>query len=263
MLRRVPDLALVHLVWAPLGPEPLRRFLASCRRHPPGAAHRLVILCNGFGGGLPPAFAAALDGVEHELVHVPEPVQDLAAYRAAVQQVESGWLCFVNSYGEALADDWLGTLAAAAARDGVGMVGASGSWESAASSAPLALRVQRHLAFPRFPNPHLRTTGFLLGRELALALDWGGTETKLGALRLESGRRSLSRQVRAQGLEVPVVDRWGAAWPSGRWPESRTFRSGAQEGLLIADNRTAQYAASDPAERLRLARMAWGDRAVA
>jgi hypothetical protein len=253
--------AVVHLVWAPLGPEPLVRFVASLRRHRSGCDHRLAVVFNGFDGRPAPAYTAALEGVEHEAVILPEPVQDLVAYRMAADRVDAGAMCFVNSYGEVLVDGWLARLDAARREPGAGIVGASGSWESAASSAPLALRLQRHLRFPRFPNPHMRTSAFMLDRGLLLDLDWSGAQTKLGALRLESGRRSLSRQVLARGLGLWVVDRDGRRWEPEQWPASRTFRSGEQEGLLVGDNRTEQYRVAGAAERAELARMAWGAQA--
>ena len=55
-----------------------------------------------------------------------------------------------------------------------------------------------------------------------------------------------------------VVGRDGVAYPSERWRESATFRSGGQRNLLIADNRTFQYEQADPAFKNTLERMAWG-----
>ena len=42
------SVTLVHLVWAPLGPEALARFLDSYRHHPAGVEHRLLMVFNGF-----------------------------------------------------------------------------------------------------------------------------------------------------------------------------------------------------------------------
>jgi hypothetical protein len=104
----------------------------------------------------------------------------------------------------------------------------------------------------------LRTNGFMLDRELMLDLDWPLPRSKLEALALESGSRSISRQVWERGLDVRVVGCDGVAYPAERWRESATFRSGAQRNLLIADNRTLQYEEADPAFKDTLERMAWG-----
>ncbi len=137
-------------------------------------------------------------------------------------------------------------------------MGCGGSCESAYSAAPFWLRRRRGREFPPFPNPHLRTNGFMLARELMLELDWPLSRSKLEALALESGRRSISRQVWERGLDVRVVGRDGVAYPSERWRESATFRSGDQRNLLISDNRTLQYEQADAAFKSTLERMAWG-----
>jgi hypothetical protein len=59
-----------------------------------------------------------------------------------------------------------------------------------------------------------------------------------------------------------VVDRHGKLFTQEGWPASRTFRSGQQEGLLVADNRTDDFASGPPERREMLARLAFGDAAV-
>ena len=53
------------------------------------------------------------------------------------------------------------------------------------------------------------------------------------------------------------MGRDGIGYPREEWALSRTFRSGEQENLLIADNRTDQYANGDEAFRTLLAGLAW------
>ncbi|MDW5593647.1 hypothetical protein VSS74_04825 [Conexibacter stalactiti] len=251
---------LVHLVWAPLGVEPLQRFLRSYNDRPPGLDHRLVVVLNGFEPGpLPAPFAAALDELPHEALRPARSIQDLAAYRLAAGHV--AWaesICFVNSHSEPLADGWLALLHEQLHAPGVGIVGATGSHESTFSAAPRPLKPLRALQYPPFPNPHLRTNGFMLRRDDMLALDWRIGRSKSAAHQLESGKRGITRQLAARDRAARVVDRDGRAHPPEEWPASGTFRSGAQERLLIADNRTRQYADAAPRERERLARMAWG-----
>ena len=79
-------------------------------------------------------------------------------------------------------------------------------------------------------------------------------------MRLEGGTRSLTRQVRDRGLETLVVGRDGAAYSPDRWMQSATFRSGDQENLLIADNRTRHYQEGGRLTRYGLAWLAWGPR---
>lgn len=252
----------VHLVWAPLGPEPLRRFVRSYRAHPAGRVHELLVVCNGFAGDAAAldAVRAELEGVEHAEQVLDTPVQDLAAYRLAAERAAGAEaLCFLNSHSELLADGWLALLDDALREDGVGIVGATGSFESAFSAAPRPLKPLRRRSFPPFPNPHVRTNAFMLRRAALLALDLSIGRRKNSAHRLESGTRGITRQLLARGLAARVVGRDGRAFAPERWPESGTFRSGRQENLLVADNRTRQFDEAPPARRAELARMAWGD----
>ena len=313
-------IAVVHLVWGPLGPQPLRRFLRSYREHQAGIEHQLVILFNGVASDQRPGLRAELSGFEHELVELPEPVQDLAAYWLAAERLEHDTLCFLNSHSRIQVDRWLCLLEEALNQPDVGLVGASGSWASQASLArfltglpspykslwgsrssvvqvleeiergragqgdssssasplgaltPLArLRaalldaprtLQLLATFPQFPVPHLRTNGFMLARELMIGLRGFSPREKLQAYALESGRRSLTRQVEARGLRTVVVDRSGRTYEESDWPASATFWQGAQQGLLVADNQSDLYQSGDNERRQLLSRYAWGDRAA-
>jgi hypothetical protein len=140
-------IAVVHLVWGPLGIGPLQDFLASYRRHPAGIEHELVVLLNNVPEPLPAEYEAALQGVEHRLLRTPEPVQDLAAYAHAAGRLEHRRLCFLNSYSAILAPGWLAKLDHALEQPRAGLVGATGSWASLHSAVLNAFLL---------PNPYRR-----------------------------------------------------------------------------------------------------------
>ena len=251
-------LCLVYLVWAPLGLEPLRRFVESYRRHPPGAEHVLAVALKGFREGQDrSAWQREVAAVPHERLDMSPGVLDLGSYRAAVGLLPAERYCFLNTNSEVLADGWLGLLDGHLLTPGVGIVGAWGSFESAYSAAPRPLRPWRR-DFDPFPNPHIRTNGFALERELLVSLDWPAPRRKVQAWRLESGHHGISRQVCERGLRMLVVGRDGLAYPPERWRESATFRSGGQVNQLLADNRTREYETADPARRRLLEQFAWG-----
>jgi hypothetical protein len=128
-------IAIVHLIWGPLGPLPLRRFLESYRAHPAGVEHELIALFNGVSDNCLPALNAELEGVEHRRLVLAEPLQDLAAYAVAAECLEHECLCFLNSHSVLLAPYWLAKLAFALDQPRVGLVGATGSWASFRSAA--------------------------------------------------------------------------------------------------------------------------------
>lgn len=140
-------IAVVHLVWGPLGAGALREFLASYRRHRAGVEHELVVLFNNVPVPLRPELEAELEGVEHRLLTTARPVQDLAAYAHAAEHIEHRRLCFLNSYSAILAPDWLALLDHALDQPRAGLVGATGSWASLHSAVLNAFLL---------PNPYRR-----------------------------------------------------------------------------------------------------------
>jgi hypothetical protein len=266
------SIAVVHLVWAPLGADPLKSFLASYHRHRAGTDHELVVLLNGLAApGVEPdardVLLAELAGVAHRLVELDSPRLDLAAYDVAARTLEHEQLCILNSHSVLLVDDWLARLADAARGAPGGLVGASGSWESQADwrrNPPLhqaydllRLRGLRR-DFAPFPNPHLRTNAFLGERRVLAGLGLDRARDKRSAYVLESGRAGISHRLIDRGARLVVVGRDGEQHAPGRWAASRTFRSGAQEQLLVSDNQTRAYDVAPERERRRLRRAAWG-----
>jgi hypothetical protein len=210
--------------------------------------------------------------VAHDVRFVPDTGFDIGPYFAAAQEFAAPHFCFLNSFSVVLADDWLATLHGHVLRDGVGLVGATGSWESILSGATVATgrapwhwRLSHGLAFTPldqlfdpFPNPHVRTNGFVIARETLLRVGRPRLDRKMHAHLFESGRGGLSAGVRAMGLRLLVVGRDRRAYEPDEWNTSRTFRDGGQENLLVADNQTIAFADADPAQRALLSSMTWG-----
>jgi hypothetical protein len=267
-------IGVVYLVWAPLGPVPLRDFLRSYHAHPAGAEHELVIVLNGArpaDGSSREAQLAELEGSEHRLIELERPVPDLAAYGHAARRLAHEKLCFLNSYSVVQGSGWLGHLSSALDQPGVGLVGASASWESQAEWVRgkamywafqlMQLRRARR-DYPRFPNPHVRTTAFMISRAAILEIGMEKVRDKNSAYLLESGRMSITRQVQERGLRAVVAGRDGGVYDTADWPRSRSYRSGGQDNLLVADNRTRDWQQAPPRLRRRLSRDAWGERSV-
>jgi hypothetical protein len=250
----MPEVCVVHLVWAPLGTAALERFVASYRAAPAGLEHRLVLVFKGFDRPEDAAgHIAALDGLGHESMFYTRQTLDLPAYAAAAKAFDASHFCFLNSESVLLSPSWLRSLMDVLAEPAVGMVGATASYES-----PRSLLPTRRRRWARFPNPHLRTNAFMLAGDLIRSADWPEVPTKRGAWELESGRRGLTRHVWSHGQQALVVGRDGNAFAPGDWPASATFRSGEQANLLVADNRTRQWQDADRDTRAKLSRMAWG-----
>lgn len=262
-------IALLHLVRHGNDPALFAAFRDAYRRHDAGIAHRLVILLKGFRQphGLDP-------GVPAEVLVLPDDGQDLLAYRRAAAALDAAVICSTNSYARPDANGWLAHLARALDAPGVGIAGASGSWESAREATrqalagrPLHQRLPRQalvdLCFPPFPNPAIRTNAFMIRRRDYLRLVPGWIGGKFAHAAVESGRLGLTRRLLRSGQRAVVVDRHGTQFDVADWAQSATWRAGDQAGLMVRDNRSDAWDRAPPTERARLARLAWGDQAEA
>jgi hypothetical protein len=268
----MPEVIVVHLASASLGRWPLEVFLDSYRRCASGIEHELVVVLNGFadlGAACAAGFLEPLADVPHRAVcRYPLDI-DLRIYRDLAHRLDGRFLCFLNATSEVLGDAWLATMHRYAALRDVGLVGATGSYESHRDSAKadsraitsnlrarFAVRTKR--AFPTFPNPHVRTNAFMIRGLLFTQLQDPPLRTKLDAYRLESGVHGVTAQIRRRHLRALIVGRDGRGYDVEDWPDSGTFRSGEQHNLLIADRRTREWDIASHNDRSRLASAAWG-----
>jgi glycosyltransferase involved in cell wall biosynthesis len=113
--------------------------------------------------------------------------------------------------------------------------------------------------FPPFPNPHIRSNGFMISRQRLLGVESGRLRTKFDACAFESGIDSLTSQIRRKGLRAVVVGRSGQGYDVADWPRSGTFRLGNQENLILTDNQSRDFMEMAPGTRATHVRITWGD----
>ncbi len=81
--------------------------------------------------------------------------------------------------------------------------------------------IERASEFARFPNPHIRSNGFMVHRDWMDELKWHPIVTKQDACLFESGDDSLTNRIRRQGLRAVVVDKHGSAFDLPFWCKAR------------------------------------------
>jgi len=240
------SIAVIHLIRCANGPEPFRAFLNSYRHFSAGADHQLVLIFKGFQEHIPAEYLAKLDAIDYiKYIYSGDDGFDIGPYFEVGQELDFDYFCFLNSFSTILCDNWLKNLiGGVSAGQNTGLIGATGTWE-------------RNSDDPQFPNIHLRSNGFLISKEILLKIECPTIKTKSDASHMESGATSITQQIMNMGYNIYAVDRNGHLWPPRDWPKSKTFRSGHQEGLLIADNRTRAYDAADDWEKEYLTDLAW------
>jgi hypothetical protein len=225
----------------------IRRFVKAYRSQPAGVAHELVVIFKGFASkGALDGARAAMSGVAFQEVHTGDETFDLGAYADAILRVNCARAAFLNTGSEPVSSSWLGKLNAALDLPGMGLVGASGSFQVGPAGG-------------YFPNIHVRTNAFMMRTPLARRTLGGLTiRSKLDAYRAEHGSSNLTRQVVACGLTVAIVGANGRAYAPEWWKGSRTFHQGDQANLLVADNQTRDWDAMTWPKRQLLYDATWG-----
>ncbi len=277
------SVCVVHLVRARNGIEPLQRFLESYGRNPGGVEHDLLFILKGFRNKeLPTPYRDLLAQYPHQSLSVADSGFDVIPYMITASTYEHRYFCFLNSFSILLDEDWLKKMYAHVTREGVGIVGATGSYQSMytdmitifegvratpfyrriLSSVTIPMRIKKlKKEFHPFPNYHIRTNGFIIAGSVMRKIKVNLVRTKMDAYLFESGKNSLTRQIFQMNLRALVIGRNGRAYEKDEWCRSFTFWNGDQGNLLVADNQTNAYMASDLDTRWQYARYAWANRA--
>ena len=280
------DVCVAYLVREKNGLDPFLRFLESYIENRGGMEHDLLIIYKGFGARISTAdYEKSLVDIPHKTILVRDNGFDIIPYFIAAKTYAYRYFCFLNSFSLLLDADWLLKMHRCISRSGVGLVGATGSYQSvyydylyylkhlgkSGERIPIHSRLAYSLRFeklrlkilnhfyPSFPNVHLRTNGYMIPRDVMLKIRFGRIRFKSDAYRFESGRQSLTRQVMGMDYRVLVVGKDGIGYEKEDWCRSKTFWQDDQQNLLIADNQTRQYSEGDAETRKRLSRFAWGE----
>jgi len=130
--QRSPPVAVVHLARRANGDAVLQSFLKSYFELSPGIEHDLIVVLKGYEHDLR-AKELALNALRPHramTLEFPDDGLDLDAYRAAVNAFDYSYYCFVNSFSRPTAEGWLRQMMHWAQQPRVGIVGATGSYQS-------------------------------------------------------------------------------------------------------------------------------------
>lgn len=280
-----PNISVIYNAWHPFGIFPFQSFITSYQKNTANAAHQLVIIFKDF-----PENDIASDepflnllkemNIDYSSLHFKGGL-DIDAYFFAANQLNTEYCCFFNTKSIILAPNWLNYMYQAIQDNSVGVVSATGSWQSYMNTVYIqnSLRYNSkesfktnfrkyklylkaffyyRFLFPSFPNPHVRTNAFLIKKETFLKLHYKPITKKIEAYQFESGWNGFTRQLQKMGLIALIVDNKGNAYPIDKWNKSNIFWQSNQEALLVSDNQTNAYNVASETERKTYRKLAWG-----
>lgn len=143
--RSLAQIGVIYLCRFAEGERPVRRFADSYRAHPASLEHDLHVIFKGFPSTDSLTSVQALfGGLPIHPIELEDEGYDIGSYFAAARFVAKPRLIFFNTFAELLVDGWLKKFDDALSLPGVGLVGATGSWQSPRSLYVAGLKRALH-----------------------------------------------------------------------------------------------------------------------
>ena len=335
---KAAPISVIYLARFADGYESFELFAKNYGRYFAGCDHELVIIAKGFSKSTEvAAIAAFFSDATPTIIEVPDDIGlDIHAYMHAAKHLKSEFICCFNTHTAPNCDDWLKHLHTNITKSGIGLVGATASYESlynsykavslanyalqwpfqfnsnlirhfnwlVQASAPatylasrsLFYRLKRYIGdmlkkrphleqvkdlfpdvwagaigeygnslrayrdFPKFPNPHIRSTAFMIRRAFFLKIPFDlDDKRKIACVRFESGHEGMSISILNKGLDILLVGANGVGYKMEEWPNSGAFRSNDQKNLLATDNQTRSFDNMCDGDKKTHLSMTWGE----
>lgn len=170
MVVNVMKIGVVHLIRRRNGLAPFQRFLESYKAHPAGQEHDLVLIFKGFSSEKQTRpYDSLLTAIPHRRMYISDRGYDLGAYIKAVENFDYDYFFFLNSFSRIQFDNWLVNFYRGLTIQGVGLSGATGSFESISANfrrrdemlSKLSFAGRLRFLFNYVADAPTRTQGFL------------------------------------------------------------------------------------------------------
>ncbi len=282
---KTANISVVYLCWLPYGIDYFKKFINSYLDNNPAYPHQLVITFNGLSFDHPNKPYEFLAYLELKMVKdfkclYFQEGQDIEIYKQSAVKLDTEILLYFNSFSEIKTQLWLKKYVDNFNRQ-VGVISATASLQSYYSSVYQKHNLQWdreknflynfrkyklfvkaffywRFLFKPFPNPHVRTTGFMVRRKEFIEMNFKFVANKFTAYQFENGRKSMTNFYLKEGLKVLVMDKNGKTYEPHDWYKSSTFWINDQENLLVSDNQTTIYENANDKERKLMTKLAWG-----
>ena len=135
-------IAVLYLARKAEGLHTFREFLRSYATHLAGISHDLVVIFKGFTEGMDLELARAeFAPFPHISFEVLDVGFDLGSYEEVAKRLEHEYICCLNTFSRITSDNWLKKLYDQIILSDVGIVGATGSYESIHASIVVMQKV--------------------------------------------------------------------------------------------------------------------------
>mgnify|MGYP001157444491 FL=1 len=247
----------------------LSNFIKNYKKFKSGLDHKLLICFKLLDEKKINFLSKHLLGIKHNLFidNSTNNDFDLGSYKRISKKYLSNTIFFLNSHSYPICDYWLSKIAQYQQLNTI--IGTSASNESLLSSLKLKKFYKvfsfiykkfylKKKFFP-FPNPHLRTTGFMIkGSDFYTYIKDKQIFSKLDAWEIESGKKSLTNYFRNKDYNILLVNSDGACFNEKDWLYSETYNYLNQTKCIISDKHSRKYSNLDDDQKKIYQFQTWG-----
>ena len=246
-----------------------KNFVHNYKKYRSGTDHKLVICFKLLDN-------SKIENLKKILVDVNftsfiDPVKindfDFGSYKRIAKEYPNNQILFLNSHSYPVCDDWL--LKLINHSNDYTLIGTSASNESILDSIKLKkkYKILSHIfqkfyfkrKFINFPNPHIRTSSFLLNSKIFL--DYISNKkilSKKHTWEIESGKNSITNYFKNKKFDIYVVNSDGKKFVQENWRLSETYNYFKQSKSIISDKHTRKYDSLNKEEKFTSRIRVWG-----
>jgi len=192
---------------------------------------------------------------------------DLGSYKRISNDYLNRYIFFLNSHSYPICHDWLKKITTNYENNSI--LATSSSYESLLNSIKLKKvhkiftfflkKIKYKKYFNPFPNPHIRTTGFLIkGSEFYSFINNKLLQSKEDAWKIESGKKSLTNHFKKLGFKIYVINSDGSKFSENDWNLSNTYNYLEQNKSIISDKHTRKYLKLNDNDKMTFQHNTWG-----
>lgn len=206
-------------------------FVNSYKKYSAGIEHSLTIIAKNCPDAQTLEKVSNLaKEVKAKVIELPDDGFDFGAYFRVAELIEDDYIMFCGSQAQIKCKNWLGMFYKAFKNDkSIKLAGPMGSWGDA--------------KFKKFPNYHIRTTAFMVEKEMFLDYisKTNFPVTKEDTYEIEHGEKSITNFVLNQKNKVVVVNNKGEVFNHEDWDISETFRYPLFSKSIFDDKYSKKY----------------------
>lgn len=190
---------------------------------------------------------------------------DIGSYKRIATKYRNAILIFLSGHSYPIVKNWIKILMKHYKEDRI--IVPTASYESM-RDLPFNLRnnliknlYQKLIFFNNFlgfPNPHFRTSSFVISANNFLKYPFKKITTKNDTHLMESGKNNMYQFYKKLRVETFVVNSDGKKFNEKNWKKSKTYASGNQKKLIISDNRTRKFEKLKGNFKQRKSLLVWG-----